>query len=189
MRYKFLLGATKDNEIVFGDFGTRLQYGDDGEYEDFSASFDVVRPFDVDQYDVLQLLQDMIDDSGAGWAYAKCCEYDCAPSELAECMNDDCGDIRDVVDCSLYPEWYTIGDTDWCFESGSCGQCDTRENMAEYVNKEAYDKLCELWDNYHLKKADANVISEVEKLADVLLQTDEEEWITDFIKRHEDELH
>ena len=150
MRYdKILLGATKDNELVFANFGISNR----NEYPKFTASFDMVRPFDGDSIE-------MADDTG----------------------------IDDAIDCSLYPETYTIDGIDWYFESMGCGQHDTRGEMAEYVNEDAYNVLHELWDKYHLKQADSVIAYTVEHIAHVLSLTNTEDWITDFIHRHIDEL-
>ena len=182
MQHTFLLGATKNNDIVFGEFGF---YSGNR----FHASFYTVHPFDANTIDLAEQYQYRIDDMDKEWLIDMCDEYDCKPSELAEEIANTCDDVTEIVDCSLYDEFYTISNADWYFESCSCGQHDTRKEIVEYINKDAYDKLHELWDEYHLKEVDEDIINEVEKIADILAQTDEEEWIIDFIERHENELH
>ena len=44
---RYLLGATEDLEIVFGEFGVTTRNG----YTQFTASFDCVRPFTADEVD------------------------------------------------------------------------------------------------------------------------------------------
>jgi hypothetical protein len=56
--------------------------------------------------------------------------------------------------------------------------------MAEYTNEEAYNLLHSLWDNYHLKKVDDEVVKQIEKIVDVLSEVDEEEWIINYIKEY-----
>ena len=56
--------------------------------------------------------------------------------------------------------------------------------MKEYTNYEAYNLLNELWDNYHLKQVDEEVIKQIEKLVDMLSGIDEEQWIIDFIEKY-----
>lgn len=46
--------------------------------------------------------------------------------------------------------------------------------MEEIINLKAYNLLNELWDNYHLKKIDDEIISQVEVLKDMLEDIDEE---------------
>lgn len=46
--------------------------------------------------------------------------------------------------------------------------------MEEIINLKAYNLLNELWDNYHLKKIDDEIISQVEVLKDMLEDMDEE---------------
>lgn len=184
MRRKYLLGATSDKELVFGEFEITYRNG----YAEFTASFNNVRPFNGDNVDLEEYFEDWAEGLGKEIKYDMCYDYDCKPSELAKNLADDCNDIRDAMDCSIYPECYEINGDSWYFESMSCGQHDTRDEMEEIINPEAYDLLHELWDKYHLKKVDEEVISQVEKIESMLKEVDEEEWIIDYIDRHIDEL-
>lgn len=184
MRYnKILLGATKDNELVFAEFGITDRNG----YPEFTASFGKVRPFDDDSVDIVEYWENYIEECGASELRNYLGEYDCRLSELAEMMANDMG-VDGTIDCSLYPECYTVDGIDWYFESISCGQHDTRGEMAEYVNEDAYNVLHELWDKYHLKKVDSGFADTMEHIAHVLSLTNTEDWITDYIHRHIDEL-
>lgn len=198
MKEKFLLGATVDNEIVFGEFELRHpkywskekgSYTDESVW-DFSASFDTVRPFNGENFDLEEYFEDWVENFGKEELYDMCERFDCRPSELPKNLADECYDVRDAIDCSLYSECYEVNGESWYFESGSCGQHDTRDEMEEIINEEAYNLLHELWDNYHLKKvADDGIVEQVEKLANMLSNVDEEAWIIDYIERHEDELN
>lgn len=182
---KVLLGATEYNEIVFGEFGVRQSYNDDG-YE-FSASFFTVAPTRVDDVDLDDYYEALVDDMmyDGKWLWDRCDEYDCKPSDLAAEMASDTCDVRDVLDCNMYPEIIIIDDEEWVFESMSCGQHDTRNYMTEYVDKDSYNKLHDLWDNYRNKNVDADVIAEVDELAKKMYHDDTfiEDWIADYIER------
>lgn len=184
MRRKYLLGATVDREIVFGEFKITTRNG----YTEFTASFNCVRPFTEDECeDATEYYERLIDDCyDAATKYELCESYDCSPNELAGLMARDNGtDVQDIVDCSLYSNIINVDGVDYYFESGSCGQCDTREyGMDEYVNQEAYNLLHELWDEYHLKKVGDDVVEKVNKIIDMLEEVDEEEWIEDYIRRN-----
>lgn len=184
MQYKILLGATTNNDLVFGEFGIRNW----NNRTKFSASFDTVHPFDGESIDLVEYWKDHIEDYDADTVLCFLRDYDCPISELAENLAYENG-IEGTIDCSLYTEIYTVDNTDWYFESVGCGQHDTRGEMAEYVNESAYKRLHELWDTYHLKEVGEDVVAEVEQIADILYQTNEEDWITDYIHRHIDELH
>ena len=111
--------------------------------------------------------------------------FDCAPSELAERLADENGeDVQDVRDCSLYPEIIDVDGTDWYFESGTCGQHDTRDDMEVYACRDAYDMLHQLWDAYHLKEVGAGVIQTVEQLESQLAGIDEIAWIENYIREN-----
>ena len=119
------------------------------------------------------------------YLYDLCERHWCSPQDLPSKLADECCDVRDAMDCSLYPEEMCIDDDYWYFESGSCGQHDTRkESMGEYANKEAYDLLHELWDEYHLNKVVDEVVDKVNKIVDMLEEVDEEAWIEDYIRRN-----
>ncbi len=184
MRDMYLLGANSDNEIVFGEFGITHRNG----YPEFSASFDTVRPFNGENYDLEDYYDGYVDEFDAQSALDLLKRYDCSPSELAGKLADECNDARDALDCSLYPEEIVIDDESWFFESSSGGQHDTRNEMEEIINPEAYELLHKLWDAYHLKKVDDDVVKQVEDLKEKLSQVDEEEWITDYIMRHKEDF-
>lgn len=180
----YLLGATKDNDIVFGEF----KIANLNEHAKFSASFDVVHPFRGSAIYSTGAWEYRLDDYDNDWKYQRCEEFDCSPSELAVNLANEYNDVMELIDCSLYDEVYTIYNDDWYFESVDCGQCDTSCDMLEYVNKDAYDALIDLWKNYHLETVDDSIIEKVKQIGSKLSDVDEEEWITDFIKRHINEL-
>ena len=178
MKKKYLLGATTDKEIVFGEFEVTYRNG----YPQFTASFDTVRPFAKDSYDLVEYYEDWVDCMDKACLYDLCERFDCSPSELPKELANECYDIRDAIDCSLYPEIIEVNGEEYCFESGSCGQHDTREEMEVYTNKEAYDLLHKLWDEHHLYKVDESVIAKVQELDEMLSVIDEEEWIANYIE-------
>lgn len=181
MREKFLLGATVDNELVFGKFEITNRNG----YPEFTASFDTVRPFNGENFDMEYYFEEWIEGFGKEELYDMCVRFDCRPSELPKELADECYDVRDAIDCSIYPECYEVNGESWYFESCSGGQHDTRDEIEEIINAKAYNLLHELWDNYHLKKVDGSVIEQVNNLVDMLSGLDEEAWIVDYIERHE----
>lgn len=181
MREKFLLGATVSNELVFGEFEITNRNG----YPEFTASFDTVIPFKEEDYDLEEYYEGWVDECDKEYLYDLCERFDCSPSELPKNLADECYDIRDALDCSLYSEKIDVDGESWCFESCSCGQHDTREEgMEEYTDEEAYNLIHSLWDNYHLKKVDEEVVKQVEKLVNMLSVIDEEEWIINYIKEY-----
>lgn len=193
MSIKYLLGATIDREIVFAEFSTKhpsYWSKEKGHYTDetvreFSASFDCVRPFEGSDYDLEEYYENWMDGMDKESLYDLCERYWCSPQDLPGKLADQCCDVRDALDCSLYPEIIDVDGTDWYFESSSCGQHDTREDgMDEYVNEEAYNLLHELWDKYHLKPIDEEGIKQMRRVVELLTNIDEEEWIADYIRRN-----
>lgn len=190
-RDKFLLGATKDNEIVFGEFGITERNG----YPEFTASFNTTRPFDGTDYDLEEHYEGWIEDMGKEYLYDLLVHYDCKPSDLPSEMADEVTDVRECLDCSIYPKEIKIknefeNEELWYFKSTCGGQHDTRNEIEEIINYKGYNLLHDLWDKYHLKKVDESIISQVENLKKELYMDDEqeEEWIKQYIIRHYDEL-
>ena len=177
MRKKFLLGATKNNEVVFCEVEIRDRNGK----LEFSASFNTVYPF---EYDETYLMERVVNNLGCydkSDLYDLCERYDCKPSELPTEMYAD-SSIEDIIDISLYPDSIEVDGNEWYFESACCGQYDTREEMEFYVNESLYNRIIELWDEYHLKEIDNSIVEEVNSILNELQKVDEEEWITNYIK-------
>lgn len=181
MRNKYLLGATQNKELVFGE----LEITTRNNFQEFSASFDVVIPFDGDDFDLEEYYEDWIEDLDKECLYDLCERNWCAPQELANALAKNCVDVRDAIDCSLYPEVVEVDGVDYYFESSCCGQHDTREDMECYTNKEAYDLVIELWDKYHLKEIDEEGVEKMKKTMKLLETIDEEEWIANYIQKEE----
>lgn len=186
MRKKVLLGATKDKEIVFGEFELTHRNG----YPEFTASFDTVRPFREREINLEDYFEDYADPRvmGAEWIIEQCNRFDCSPKNLPRELADECDDVRDALDCSLFPECYEVRNEygsreDWYFESGSCGQLDTKEDMTEYVDKTAYDNIYSLWQLFHLKEVNEEKCLQRFEEIESALNVDWEEWITDYIRR------
>ena len=91
--------------------------------------------------------------------------------------------------CDLYLYSMVLNNNSWAFKWCHGGQYDSRaEGMDEYVNKEAYDLLHELWDKYHLKNVEQDTLRQIGSFARMMSKNDEEEWILDYIERHKEEL-
>jgi hypothetical protein len=180
MREKFLLGATKDGELVFGSMEVRTWNG----YPEFSATFDTVRPFrEEDAPDPTDYWEGLLEECyTAEDKYNLCERFDCTPATLAERMAEENSGVMDMVDCSLYPETYDIDGTTWYFESSAGGQYDTRSDMGEYTDEAAYNELHALWDAYHLKQVDEDTRNQIAALRDRLAAIDEADWIINYIK-------
>ena len=184
MRKKVLLGLTDDNEVAFAE--VNLSEGLDKK-QNFSMSTYLVRPFRVDDIDLVNYTEDWIDGMDDGYLYTLCKRFDCKPSELAEYIANEEG-IEGLMDLSIYPDFIDIDGDDFAFESGTCGQHDSRGDMLEYVNEENYNKLHEFWDEYHLKVIPKDKIAELNELLDKMVEVNSEDeipyvqnWIKEYI--------
>lgn len=147
MRKQLLLGFNKDGEVVFGNV----------EYRDgrFTASFETSYPMEIGDKEAMESIESYIDNMEKEWVLDKLEYYDCKPSELAEKIYNDSYDVvGDFFDNSLYTESFRIDGVkdDIYFISSSCGQHDTRYEMETFINKDLYDAIHKLWDEYHLKE-------------------------------------
>ena len=112
MSKKYLLGINNDNEIVFGEFEIATRNG----YNEFTASFDTVAPFEVEESDGIEYMEELLDSCyDNGEKYRLCVQYDCAPSELAEIMaeNEYISTNADEKDCSLYSNRIYVDDIEY----------------------------------------------------------------------------
>lgn len=176
MRIKYLLGATKYNEVAFAE----IERYADGR---FSASFETVRPFNVDRLDKHDYAESYIECFDKESLYDMCEEYECSPQDLPDCITEEM-DIQELIDCSLYPDTIKVDGEDWMFESGSCGQHDLRGEMEVYINKEAFDSLIKLWDEYHLKPIPEDTFKNLGYSLAYADNFNEHDWITEYIKEN-----
>lgn len=179
-RNKYLLGVSKYNELVFGEFEVTERNG----YPEFTASFYTVFPITEDDVDAEDYYENLVEEMDDSWVLEQLKFYDCPYSELVDKLARDNGtEVYNIRDCSMYSEEIDVGGTTYYFESSACGQHDTRkEGMKLYTNQKAYDKLHELWDKYHLKEVDEEVIKEVQELYEALSEIEEKEWIENWIR-------
>lgn len=196
MKKKVLLGATEE-ELIFGEFELsrpRFWSKEKGHYQEkwlqFSASFNTELPFCGNTFDYERYYEDWQEGLDKSYLYDLCKQYDCSPRRLASNLAEECCDPRDCVDCSTYPEEIEVDGALWYFESSSGGQHDTRNEIVYYVNKELYDLLHELWDNFHLRKADADAQEKFMRLMKACKKMDEyaieTDWISAFIAHDEE---
>lgn len=147
MEKEILLGFTEENEVIFGNVAYR-----NGR---FSVSFHTSYPMEITTEKVIEQIEIFLEQMDKNWVMDRLESYDCKPSELAEELRKDSYDVvADYFDNSLYPEAFRIEgvEDDIYFLASSSGQLDSRGNMSTYVNKDLYDAIHELWDEYHLKE-------------------------------------
>ena len=169
-----LLGATALNELVFANISIR-------ENKEFSASFSLVTPTIIDNEYLFEMFTNMIEDLPKEDLYDLCVQYNCPPSNLINEMFYYTT-AEQILDLSAFPEQIEVNGDEWAFQTISCGQCETRNVMSEYVDKDAYMRLITLWKAYHLQSIDDYIVKEVETIIEKLNEVDSIEWIEDYIK-------
>ena len=168
-----LLGATELNEIVFANINIR-------ENKTLSISFSLVTPTIIDNEYLFEMFTNMIEDLPKEDLYDLCVQYNCPPSNLINEMFYY-ATPEEILDLSLFPEQIEVNGDEWIFESAGCGQVETRNVMSEYIDKDAYMRFMELWDNYHLQPVDDDTVKEVETIIEKLNEVDQMEFIQDYI--------
>lgn len=183
-----LMGATKEGTLVFADIhvgGTREGYRD---Y--FSASFSEVRPFLATNEFLEERAESYIDCGDKEFLYDMCERFDCKPGDLVDELVGEANyiGIEALVDISLYPESYRIGDyeDDIYFESDSCGQHDIRDTLIP-IDSEFSEWLYSLWDTYHLQKLTQEEYGNISTKIDKYLDTfNESEWVKKWLEENEE---
>ena len=168
-----LLGATELNELVFANIKVR-------ENKTFSVSFSLVTPTIIDNEYLYERFTSLIEDLPKEHLYDLCEQYNVAPCQLIDEMFYY-ATAEEILDLSLFPKQIEVKGDEWVFESAGVGQIETRNVMSEYIDKDAYMRLMELWDNFHLKQVDDDTIQEVETIIEKLNEVDQMEWIEDYI--------
>ena len=167
------LGATELNELVFANISIR-------ENKTFSVSFSLVAPTIIDNEYLYERFTSIMEELSKSELYDLCEQYNCSPNELIDAMFYYITK-EEILDLSLFPEQIEVNGDEWVFESAGCGQVETRNTMYEYIDKDAYMRLMELWNNYHLQTIDDDTIQEVEKIIEKLNKVDQMEWIENYI--------
>ena len=168
-----LLGATELNELVFGNINVR-------DNKTLSISFGLVIPTIIDNEYLLERFTSLMEDLPKEDLYDLCVQYNVAPSNLIDEMFYY-ATPEEILDLSVFPEQVEINGDNFIFESAGCGQIETRNVMSEYIDKDAYMRLMELWDNYHLQPVDDDIVKEVETIVSELTKVDVMQWIEDYI--------
>jgi hypothetical protein len=172
MRKEFLLGFTKNNEVVFANIENERGY--------FSASFDTSYPMAIGYDETIERIQDLIEQMDKEWILNKLEYFDCKPSELADKLYSDTYDhVSEFFDNSLYTESFDIEGIDETiyFLASGCGQHDTRNEMGIYINTDLYNYLHELWDQYHLAEIPQEKLDKLVEAVDHQLNTIDEETV------------
>ncbi len=173
---KVFLGITKDNNIVLVDFGVHTGGFSINGGGTFSVSFDVVRPFEYDSAQALEIIKERVEDEYDDEMVGQLLrENDIKYSELADFIFERDG-IEAVYDTSLYSESFDIEGKEIYFESVSCGQSDMREEMHRSVlSKDETAQLFEMWDLHHLKKEKGIPKEHLEIMKDLVSKLDKVE--------------
>lgn len=177
---KYLLGMTEDNCIAFAEpelYKSGI----------FTCSFDIVTPFVPDD-NLEDRVQEYFDEMDAESKIEMCERLHCAPQDVGEefvSRNPDEA-FEFVHDTSIYPNTITCDDgNEWYFESSSCGQHDVREDGMKnlVIDKDCFDDLMYLWDQYHLIKLPDSEKAKYDKVMRELeeVSEDEEALIRDLI--------
>lgn len=178
---KYLLGINNDNDLMFAEPELKSNSG-------FTCSFDVVRPFVVDDEELDELAQTMFDELDAETKLSICTRLNCPPNNVGIEMDRD-EKIEMVYDTSLYPNTIYASDGDeWMFDAVGCGQCDIRTDGIKHlvVSDECFNTLIYLWDNYHLKKLPRSEENKFYSMIDELelLKCSEETEIRNMIDKY-----
>lgn len=192
LRKKVLVGVNDNTkEIYLAEFEITSRNG----YKEFTASFYVGQALDIDNIDLEEECE---------------MQWECLDNETKLDMLEDgektkqdvfdnwtsYSDYHDFKDCSCTDYELTLDNgTLINFETTCCGQHYIREDNENYnqiifTNKQAVEKLLELWDKYHLKNVENN--EDFEKDFNFVLENLKEysdrETIINFIKENIKEL-
>ena len=124
MRKDFLIGFTKSYEIIVAD----LELQNRNFENEFIAGFTTSKILNANEtiYDedfVYDYVDGMLDGFDAEYILELCERYDCSPRNLCDKMKEiylnNPEEMKNLIDCSCYPNEISVNDTDYIFESMS----------------------------------------------------------------------
>ena len=188
---KKVIGFTKNNEIIVAEL-TFEKIGNNKELY-LSICLDLSKiaktKNTIKDYDYMYpFFEDVEDLYSSENIFDLCDEYECDSSELADLMTDEAINDYDVamdtVDCSLYSEILDVDGEEYIFISSSCEKHKTKDEVEEFVDKQLYDDIHTLWENYHLKNIEDNeeAMTLCKSVLDRMKEIDEE-VIVDYIRK------
>lgn len=193
MKKEFLIGFTKDYEIIVAE----LELRDQNFENEFSASFSTSSIMNADNtvYNedfVYEYVENMLDGYDKEYRYELCERYDCTPHDLCQELTDryieSPEELMDYLDCSLYPDIIENQDSNYLFRAEACGQHDTRDDLLYAIDNDLYNDIHYLWDSYHLKQLDEKGLELYNSIIERASKIDEEEEIKKFIDEYKEEI-
>ncbi len=177
--YKILVGDTINKSIVFAEITV-----DDNSDKHFSVCFSEVEPF-IATYEFLkERAEGYVESMDVDSLKRTLQWHDCKIDQLADELV--AGDIEELIDISLYPNWFTIEgiEDSIYFESVAVGQHDTRDILVP-IDKEFSDWIHTMWDAYHLQKLPELLkIGTRQKIEEYVAKIgDEEELIKEWLRK------
>lgn len=186
---EILLGTSKDNGLVFGEFRIR-------EDLTFSMSFTHVTPqlinFD-NEYELIDRMDDYVDCHDSDTKLQWLIDYDCSPSQLPKVLLDNMSTydiIETFYDTSCYRTTFEKGDSTLLFDFCSAGQYDCRRDIDKlFISKELFDTLLNTWDEFHLKELTPDALQKLETLLVEIENQDIDEIVENWVDENEDILY
>lgn len=193
MRKKFLIGFTKDYNIIVAE----LELRDQNFENELSCSFDESSIINANEtvYNedyIYDYIDSMLGGYDAEYRLELCERYDCSPQNLCDKMTEiylnNPEEMKDLIDCSCYSKEISINDVDYIFRADAYGQHDTRDNLLYAIDNDLYNDIHYLWDNYHLKQLDEKNLELYDSIIERASKIDEEEEIKKFIEEYKEEI-
>lgn len=188
-KMEILLGTTKDNGLVFGEYRIR-------EDLTFSMSFTHVTPETINfnnESELVDRMEDYIECHDSDTKLQWLIDYDCSPSQLPNVLLDNMR-IYDIIetfyDTSCYSETFEKGDSTLLFTFSSAGQYDCRRDIKDlFISKELFDTLLKTWDEFHLKELTPDALLKLESLLVEVENQDIDEIVENWVDENEDILY
>ena len=193
MRKKFLIGFTKDYNIIVAELELR-----DWNYEnEFTATFEESSIVNANEtvynedyiYDYVENYLAGMDDE---YKYYLCDKHDCSPKDLIQTLTDlyldDPDDFMSFLDNSLYPGTINASESEYFFRAEGIGYSNIKDNLLYVIDNELYKDIQFLYENYHLKQLDEKNLELYNSVIERASKIDEEEEIKKFIDEYKEEI-
>lgn len=183
-KFKVLLGATFDGEIVFADVQFRPHSTFHGEII-FATSFYIGVPVVVDESLYVEKAESLVENSSDSWVLDQLRYFDCRPSYLVEELASKF-EIDDIIDLSCYPSEITgiNSEAPVFIDCIGAGQCNVEfNNFCRTTNGDLVQEILHAWNKYHLgimPKDEA--VRFANRIGLINSEIDEDTFISEWIK-------
>lgn len=193
MKKEFLIGFTKDYEIIMAELELR-DSNFENEFLGYFSAYNIINANNTiyDKDCIYEHVRNMLEAMDLDYRYELCGRYNCDLRNLQKKLTDKyIENPQELIEWLDYSRHYGIinnKDSDYIFKAIIGGLYDTRGDLLYAVDSDLYNDIHFLWDNYHGKQLDDKAFELYNSIIERASKIDEEEEIKKFIDEYKEEI-